>query len=80
MSMIIARMSSKLGKGEAFGCFMAVTSVTFSFSPLLFGMLADRIGLNLTMKIYSLPLLLGSLVLLALFFVEKRYRLFSQTD
>ncbi|KKL66974.1 hypothetical protein LCGC14_2139610 [marine sediment metagenome] len=79
MSMIIARMSSKLGKGEAFGYFMAVTSVTFSISPLLFGMLADRIGLNLTMKIYSLPLLLGSVVLLVLFVVEKRYCLFEGT-
>ena len=78
MSMIVARMSSKLGMGEAFGYFMAVTSVTFSFSPLLFGVLADRIGLNLTMRIFSLPLLLGSAVILLLYFVEKRYCLFTR--
>jgi MFS family permease len=80
MLMIVARMSSKLGKGEAFGYFMAVTSIVFSFSPLLFGVLADRIGLNLTMKIFSLPLLLGSAVLVLLYFVEKRYCLFNRTD
>jgi len=54
-------MSGKLGKGEAFGYFMALISVTFSFSPLLFGLLADRIGMGPSMRVFSLPLLFAAL-------------------
>ena len=61
MSIIVAEMSGKLGKGEAFGYFMALISVTFSFSPLLFGLLADRIGMGPSMRVFSLPLLFAAL-------------------
>jgi MFS family permease len=72
MNIIVARMSGTLGKGEAFGYFMALIAVTFSFSPLLFGMLADRVGLRLSMRIFSLPLLFSALVLVALVMVMRR--------
>jgi len=44
-------MSGRIGKGEAFGYFMAVIGVTFSFSPFLFGISSDRTGLIITFPI-----------------------------
>jgi hypothetical protein len=55
-----------LGKGKASGYFMALIAVTFSFRPLLSGMLVDRAGLRLAMRNFSLPLLLSVPVLVAL--------------
>jgi MFS family permease len=72
MNIIVTRMSGTLGKGEAFGYLMALIAITFSFSPLLFGMLADRVGLRLSMRIFSLPLLLSALALVALVLVMRR--------
>jgi MFS family permease len=72
MNIIVTRMSGTLGRGEAFGYFMALIAVTFSFSPLLFGMLADRVGLRVSMRVFSLPLLLSALVLIVLVMVMRR--------
>jgi MFS family permease len=69
MNMLISRMGGNMGKGEAFGYFMAITAVTYSFSPFVFGLFADRIGLALTMRVFSLPLLLSFVVLCAVFFI-----------
>jgi MFS family permease len=69
MNMLIARMGGKMGKGEAFGYFMAITAVTYSFSPFVFGSFADRMGLALTMRVFSLPLLLSFVVLCAVVFI-----------
>jgi MFS family permease len=69
MNMLISRMGGNMGKGEAFGYFMAITAVTYSFSPFVFGLYADRIGLALTMRVFSLPLLLSFAVLLAVFLI-----------
>jgi MFS transporter, FSR family, fosmidomycin resistance protein len=71
MNMITARMGDGMGKGEAFGWFMAVTAVTYSFSPLLFGMNADRVGLRMSMRLFSYPLVLSSAVLLALYLIVR---------
>jgi MFS family permease len=66
MTMIIIRMSSTLGRGEAFGYFVALTAVAFSFSPLLFGIVADRAGLGFSMRLFSFPLLISAVVLAAM--------------
>jgi len=58
MDMIIAQMSRKKGKGEAFGYFVSITAIAYSSSPLLFGIVADRVGLKLSMRFFSFPLLL----------------------
>ncbi len=71
MNIIIARMGSNLGKGEAFGYFTALIAVAFSFSPLLFGLLADRIGLRMSMRIFSLPLLFSGIVLFVLYTITR---------
>jgi MFS family permease len=71
MTIIIARMGSNLGKGEAFGYFTALIAAAFSFSPLLFGILADRIGLRMSMRIFSFPLLFSVIVLFVLFTITR---------
>jgi MFS family permease len=72
MDMIITRMSSTLGKGEAFGYFSAITAVAYSVSPLLFGLLADKIGLTLSMRFFSIPLLISTALLFWLHRIMKK--------
>jgi len=74
MNMITARMKTFLGKGEAFGYMMAAVAVTFSLSPLLFGLYADAFGLSSAFKFFSLPLMISFalLVLLVLLIRPKR--------
>ena len=71
-NMLIALMSGKIGTGEAFGYFMAVIGITFSFSPLLFGITADRAGLSASMRIFSIPILFAFFVLISLTSVMKK--------
>jgi len=66
MNMITARMASRMGRGEAFGYMMAAVAVTFSFSPLLFGLYADAFGLPAAVKSFSLPVLLSFALLVLL--------------
>jgi MFS family permease len=68
---LIARLGSRMGKGEAFGYMVAVISVAFSLSPLLFGAVADRIGLTATIRLFSLPLLVSFILLLILWSMHK---------
>lgn len=72
MDMIITRVSSRLGRGEAFGYFMAMIAIAYSFSPLLFGMLADRLGLRLSIRVFSSALFASTAVLVILMAMMKR--------
>jgi MFS family permease len=72
MDMIITRISSRLGRGEAFGYFMAMIAIAYSFSPLLFGTLADRVGLRLSIRVFSFSLFASTAVLAALLLLMKR--------
>ncbi|HUT65052.1 MAG TPA: MFS transporter [Spirochaetota bacterium] len=71
-NMLIARLGSMIGKGEAFGYVTAAIAVTSSFSPLLFGAAADRVGLRLSIRLFSLPVLLSFILLVALWFFYDR--------
>ncbi len=71
MNMITAWMGKRLGKGEAFGYLMGAVAVTFSFSPLLFGLYADAFGLSPAMRLFSLPVLASFALLLALVLVLR---------
>lgn len=71
-NMLIARFGSMIGKGEAFGYVTAAIAVTSSFSPLLFGAAADRVGLRLSIRLFSLPVLLSFILLVALWFFYDR--------
>jgi MFS family permease len=63
-NMILSLLGSKLGSGKVFGLLMAAVAVAQSFSPALFGILADRFGLKAAIRITSLPVLLSFAVLL----------------
>lgn len=67
VNMIIAQVSSKMGRGEAFGYLTSMMAVAYSFSPLLFGLMADRIGLRLSIRFFSFPLLISTALLFLLF-------------
>ena len=69
---LIAKLGGRIGKGEAFGYMVAVISVTFSLSPLLFGSSADRIGLRSSIRIFSLPLLVSFMLLFILWGIHER--------
>jgi MFS family permease len=66
MNMLVLRMSSTLRRGEAFGYYTALTAVAFSFSPLTFGIIADRAGLRSSMRLFSFPLLISAVVLVVM--------------
>lgn len=63
-NMILSRIGSKLGSGEVFGLLMAAVALAQSFSPALFGALADRFGLEAAIRITSLLVLPGFVMLL----------------
>ncbi|UCB45363.1 MAG: MFS transporter [Spirochaetota bacterium] len=65
-SMIIAEMSGHIGKGETFGYAMVVVAVTSSLSPLLLGIAADRIGLRLSIRAFTIPVVMSFILLLVL--------------
>jgi FSR family fosmidomycin resistance protein-like MFS transporter len=71
MDLIVSRISGSLGMGEAFGYFMAMVAVAFSFSPLLFGILADHTGLRVSVQVFSFALLLSTCVLLVIMALMK---------
>ncbi|MFW6181124.1 MAG: hypothetical protein ACOC8N_05190, partial [Spirochaetota bacterium] len=58
--------------GEAFGYFMAMIAIVYSFSPLLFGMLADRVGLRLSVRVFSGALFAATVLLVLLTALVKR--------
>jgi MFS family permease len=74
MTIINARMGSRLGRGEAFGYFTALIAIAFSFSPLVFGISADRIGLKESMRLFSIPIFISSSGLFVLSLLSNRLK------
>lgn len=64
-NLILSRLGAHLGRGTVFGLLLAATSLISALSPALFGLLADHLGLALTMKLFALPALTGWLILAA---------------
>ena len=71
-NMLIARLGDRMGKGEAFGFVSGVIAAIFSISALLFGAAADRVGLRLSIRLFSLPVLFSFILLVALWFFYDR--------
>jgi MFS family permease len=63
-NLILTKLGSRFGKGEAFGILMAVMTLSQSISPALFGLSVDKWGFPISLLIFSLPVL-GSAGLLA---------------
>ncbi len=63
-NLILSRLGARLGRGAVFGILLSLLGLLGAVSPALFGLLADRFGLDVTMKLFTLPALAGWLVLL----------------
>ncbi len=64
-NLVLSALGSRFGSGAVFGLLLAVISLIGALSPALFGLLADRLGLAVTMRLFALPALAGWLMLLA---------------
>lgn len=65
-NLILTTLGSRFGKGEAFGLLMAVSTLSQSISPALFGLSVDKWGFPPALLIFSLPVIFSALLLLAL--------------
>jgi MFS transporter, FSR family, fosmidomycin resistance protein len=74
-NLLVSRLSGKTGDGRIFGWVMGVITVTSSFSPALFGMIADSRGMRMSFKMFTLPALASFAILLVLLYHGrfKRY-------
>jgi MFS family permease len=63
-NLVLSALGSRFGSGATFGLLMAVISLIGAFSPALFGLLADHLGLTGAMRLFALPALAGWLLLL----------------
>ena len=70
-NLLMTRLGGSLGRGEVFGILMGVMTVTSALSPAVFGMSIDRIGYQGTLKLFVLPLLLSSIILIRLLKTDK---------
>jgi MFS family permease len=76
-NMILSDLGSKLGSGKIFGLVTAAVALANSFSPALFGALADRFGLETTVRLTAIPIVLSVVILLFLSRLEAVRRAFS---
>ena len=63
-NLLLSALGSRAGSGAVFGLLLAVISLIGALSPALFGLLADHLGLETTMRLFALPALAGWLLLL----------------
>ena len=60
----VSTLTSSMGKGMGFGFLMGLMTLTNAFGPGLFGILADFTNLRMAILWYTLPAILGWLLLL----------------
>jgi len=65
-NLLMSRLGKHLGKGEVFGILMGVMTITSSLSPALFGLLIDNAGFKPAVMIFTVPLVLSTVLLLVL--------------
>lgn len=65
-NLILTTLGSRFGKGEAFGILMAVSTLSQSVSPALFGLSVDKWGFPPALLIFSVPVILSALLLVAI--------------
>jgi MFS family permease len=66
-SLALSILSRRLRRGQAFGLLIGMNALTYSLGPMLFGLLADRWGLRISIRLFTLPILLGLLLFVVLF-------------
>ena len=65
-NVLLSSLSLRGRKGESYGIMMGIITVTNAVSPLLFGMVADVIGLDQTFRAASIPPILSGFLLFIL--------------
>ncbi len=65
-NLILTKLGSRFGRGEAFGILMAVMTLSQSISPALFGLSVDNWGFSASLLIFALPVLASAGLLLIL--------------
>ncbi|MBI9108035.1 MAG: MFS transporter [Spirochaetales bacterium] len=70
-NLLMGRLGGSLGKGEVFGILMGVMTVTSAFSPAVFGTVIDTIGYQSALRLFVLPLILSSAILIYLLRTDK---------
>jgi MFS transporter, FSR family, fosmidomycin resistance protein len=54
-NLLLSELSGKMGKGQAFGLMVGLMTLTNAFGPGLFGLLADRVGLAMAVRLFAVP-------------------------
>jgi FSR family fosmidomycin resistance protein-like MFS transporter len=70
-NLLMIRLSGTLGKGSVFGILMGVMTVTSAFSPAVFGIAIDAVGYQGALKLFILPLVLSSAILVYMLKTDK---------
>jgi MFS family permease len=71
-NMLFVQLGKGWGGGQVFGIVVAISSITNSMSPLLFGLIADIGGLRASMRFFAIPALLGLFISLVVWFLQRR--------
>jgi hypothetical protein len=79
-NVFLSGLRSRLGIGTVFGTMMGLIALIASVSPLIFAFLAERLGIALSLRLFSLPAVISVVVLLFMIrFEGKRRPIFSLT-
>lgn len=70
---IASRLTNKMGAGQIFGILMAIMTIVSALSPILQGLLADRISLAAAFRIFEIPLIASLVMTIILTRSEKLY-------
>ena len=65
-NLILSRSTGRLGGGYAFGLLMGLGAVTNSMGPGLYGLLADRLGLEAALRLFAFPIVANCILLVFL--------------
>lgn len=63
-NVILVTLGKRFGRGQIFGMLVAAITFTGAFSPSVLGFLADHLGLQMTYRLFTLPIIAGWLLLL----------------
>ena len=74
-NVFLSGLRSRLGMGTVFGTMMGLIALIASVSPLVFAFLAERLGIALSLRVFSLPALIGLVVLAFMIRLERKRKL-----
>jgi len=74
-NLFLSGLRSRLGIGTVFGMMMGLIALIASVSPLVFAYLAEHLGIAASLRLFSLPALVGLAVLVFMFRIERKRKL-----